>query len=148
MIPAETRYETHDQDFIAILQNGDPFVQHKREAMQNRVTHKKDRELNQGQWHFRKDGLLYHLQRLYVLDDEAIRSELFACFPEDPLAGHFGEKRTLELIQCHYHWVHIEKYINHKVSICARCQFAISRRHRLLGGRLVVSGVIYWSRCI
>jgi hypothetical protein len=86
------------KDLIAILQKGDPFVQHKREAMQKRATHKKDKELDQGQWHFRKDGLLYHLQRLYVPDDKAVRSELFACFHEDPLAGHFGEKRTLELI--------------------------------------------------
>ena len=121
------------KDLIAILQKSDPFVQHKREAMQKRATRKKDRELDQGQWHFRKDGLLYHLQRLYVPDDEAVRSELFACFHEDPLAGHFGEKRTLELIQRHYHWVHIEKYINHKVSICARCQFANARRHRPYG---------------
>ena len=77
--------------------------------------------------------MLYHLQRLYVPDDEAVWSKLFACFHEDPLVGHFGEKRTLELIQRHYHWVHIEKYINHKVSICARCQFANTRRHRPYG---------------
>jgi hypothetical protein len=43
--------------------------------------------------------LLYHLQRLYIPDDEAVRSELFTCFHEDPLAGHFGKKMTLELIQ-------------------------------------------------
>ena len=73
--------------------------------------------------------MLYYLQRLYVPDDKAVRSELFACFYEDSLAGHFGEKRTLELIQRYYHWVHIEKYINHKVNICARCQFANARRH-------------------
>ena len=86
------------KDLIAILQKGDSFIQHKRKAMQKQATRKKDRELDQGQWHFRKDGLLYHFQRLYVPDDEAVRSELFACFHEDPLAGHFGKKRTLELI--------------------------------------------------
>jgi hypothetical protein len=59
--------------------------------------------IDQGQWHFRKDGLLYHLQRLYVPDDEAVQSKLFACFHENPLAGHFGKKRTLKLIQRHYH---------------------------------------------
>jgi hypothetical protein len=101
--------------------------------MQKWATRKKDKELDQGQWYFRKDGLLYHLQRLYVSDDEAIWSKLFACFHEDPLVGYFGEKRILELIQCHYHWVHIEKYINHKVSICARCQFTNSRQHRPYG---------------
>ena len=86
------------KDLIAILQKGHPFVQHKREAMQKRATRKKDRELDQGQWLFRKDGLLYHLQRLYVPDDKAVQSELFVYFHEVPLAGHFGEKRTLELI--------------------------------------------------
>jgi hypothetical protein len=56
--------------------------------------------------------LPYHLLKLYVPDDEAVRSKLFAYFHEDPLAGHFSKKRTLELIQHHYHWVHIEKYVN------------------------------------
>ena len=121
------------KDLIAILQKDDPFVQHKREAIQKRTTRKKDKELDQGQWHFCKDGLLYYLQRLYVPDDEAVWDELIACFHEDPLAGHFGEKRTLELIQRHYHWVRIEEYINHKVSICARYQFANLRRHRPYG---------------
>jgi hypothetical protein len=50
------------RDLIAILQRDDPFVQKKREATQKRATRKKGRELDQGQWHFRKDGLLYHLQ--------------------------------------------------------------------------------------
>jgi hypothetical protein len=86
------------KDLIAILQKDNLFVQQKREAMQKQATRKKDRELDQGQWHFRKDGLLYHLQRLYIPNDEAVQSELFACFHEDPLAGHFSEKRTLELI--------------------------------------------------
>jgi hypothetical protein len=80
------------KDLIAILQKDDPFVQHKRKTLQKRTTHKKDKELDQGQWHFHKYGLLYHLQRLYVLDNKAVWSELFTCFHEDPLAGHFGEK--------------------------------------------------------
>jgi hypothetical protein len=36
------------KDLIAILQKGDPFVQHKCEAMQKRATRKKDRELDCG----------------------------------------------------------------------------------------------------
>ena len=88
--------------------------------MQKQATCKKDRELDQRQWHFHKDELLYYLQRLYVPDNKAVRSELFICFYKDPLIGYFSEKKMLELIQCYYHWVHIEKYINHKVSICVR----------------------------
>jgi hypothetical protein len=64
------------KDLIAILQKDDPFVQHKREAIQKRTTCKKDKELDQGKWHFRKDGLLYYLQRLYVPDKEVVQSRL------------------------------------------------------------------------
>jgi hypothetical protein len=68
------------KDLIAILQKGNPFIQHKHEAMQKRATRKKDRELNQEQWHFRKDGLLYHLQRLYcyrvVVDERTLCSTI------------------------------------------------------------------------
>jgi len=47
--------------------------------------------------------MLYYIHRLYVLDNEAVRSELFVYFHKDPLARHFREKKTLELMQRHYH---------------------------------------------
>ena len=86
------------KDLIAILQKGDPFVQHKRKAMQKQAIHKKDRELDQRQWHFYKNRLLYYFQRLYVSDNEVVRGELFTYFHKDPLAGYFGKKRMLKLI--------------------------------------------------
>ena len=85
------------RNLIARLQEDDPFVARKRNAYNTHATRKRNQEI-QGQWHFRDDGLLYHLHRLYVPDNEAARSELFACFYKDPLAGHFGKKRTLKLI--------------------------------------------------
>jgi hypothetical protein len=112
------------RDLIGRLQKDDPFVASKHAASGGRASRKKTKEVGRGQWHFRNDGLLYHLHRLYVPDNKALRDELFACFHEDPLAGHFGEKRTLELIQRHYHWPHIEDYISRRVGTCARCQFA------------------------
>jgi hypothetical protein len=121
------------RDLIAGLQRDDPFVVSKRTAINSRKTRTREQATQHGQWHLREDGLLYHLHRLYVPDNEALRSELFACFHEDPLAGHFGEKRTLELIQRHYHWPKIENYIGRRVATCARCQFANARRHRPYG---------------
>jgi hypothetical protein len=113
---------------IAHLQKDDPFVARKQSAIAARASRKREVETEHGMWHFR-DGLLYHLQRLYVPDNEALRSELFACFHEDQLAGHFGERRTLELIQWHYHWPNIESFISRRVGVCTRCQFANARRH-------------------
>jgi hypothetical protein len=104
-------------------------VAQKRNVYNTHAARKRNQEI-QGQWHFRDDGLLYHIHRLYVLDNEAVRSKLFACFHKDSLAGHFGEKRTLELVQRHYHWPNINSYISCKVSKCARCQFANAQQHR------------------
>jgi hypothetical protein len=88
-------------NLIAKLQENDSFVARKHNAAKGEAIRKKEQEL-QGRWNF-KDGLLYYLHRLYVPDDDAIWSELFAYFHKGPLAGHFGEKGTLELIQRHYH---------------------------------------------
>ncbi len=92
------------QDLIAKLQEDNPFVAKKQAALQAWLTCRKDQVTEQGQWHFWEDRLLYHLYQLYIPDNEALQSELFTCFHEDPLAGYFGKKRTLELIQRHYHW--------------------------------------------
>ena len=48
---------------------------------------------------------------------------------DDMLAGHFGEKRMLELIQHHYHWPGMEKDIRKRVRTCASCQFSTPRWH-------------------
>lgn len=120
------------RELIANLQKHDPFVAQKRLACA-KPARRKGTENSQGQWHFRRDGLLYYLHRLYVPDNEAVRSELFSCFHEDPLAGHFGEKRTLDLIQRHYHWSQMDDDISSRVGQCARCQFANARRHRPYG---------------
>ena len=118
------------RELIGKLQKDDPFVAQKRAACKKQ---RKRKSNSQGQWHFRSDGLLYYLHRLYVPDNEAVRNELFACFHEDPLAGHFGEKRTLELVQRHYHWPNMDSDVSSRVSTCARCQFANTRRHRPYG---------------
>src|SRR5277367_875443 len=53
------------RSLIAKLQEDDLFVKQKRSALHAHATRKRNQEI-QGQWHFRDDGLLYHLHRLYV----------------------------------------------------------------------------------
>ncbi len=59
-------------DLITKLQEDNPFVAKKWAALQAWLTHQKDQVTEQGQWHFREDGLLYHLYRLYIPDNEAL----------------------------------------------------------------------------
>ena len=47
------------------------------------------------------DGMLHHLGLLYV--PEIIRTELISRQHDDPLAGHFGVKKTQELLSQKYY---------------------------------------------
>lgn len=47
-------------------------------------------------------GLLLYNNRIYV--PEALRAEVIERNHDDPLAGHFGVQKTLELISRRYHW--------------------------------------------
>lgn len=48
------------------------------------------------------NGLLRHHGRIYV--PEALRATIIEQHHDDPLAGHFGARKTLELISRKYYW--------------------------------------------
>lgn len=50
------------------------------------------------------DGLLYHHSRICVPDQVALRQEILRSCHDSPLAGHFGQKRTLQLVDRHFWW--------------------------------------------
>src|SRR5436190_12347920 len=86
------------QDLIAKLQLEDLFMRKKLIATKVQASCKKDQELEGSKWHFQDNKMLYYTTCLYIPPNEALRSELFACFHDNMLAGHFSEKRTLKLI--------------------------------------------------
>ena len=45
-----------------------------------------------------QDGLLLHDNLVYVPHDDALRVELMQTHHDDPLAGHYGVTKTLELL--------------------------------------------------
>ncbi|SCO20290.1 uncharacterized protein FFB20_15917 [Fusarium fujikuroi] len=80
-----------------------------------------------------KDNLLYFKDRLYVLLEPNLRKEILGLYHDDPLAGHFGIKRTQELIQRKLHWEGLETDVKQYVSTCRICQGTVSKRHRPYG---------------
>jgi len=59
--------------------------------------------------------------------------ELLRCHHDDPLADHFGEKRTMELLSRKYHWSGTAKDVKDYVSFCNSCQLTKTPRHRPYG---------------
>ncbi len=67
-----------------------------------------------------KDGLLVFKDILYVLPG-VLRREAVRFNHDNPLAGHFGYLRTLELVRRKYHWPSISRDIKEYVNTCDTC---------------------------
>jgi uncharacterized protein (DUF2344 family) len=48
-------------------------------------------------------GLLFYQGKIVVPDNKELCQDLMAAFHDSPIAGHPGQQRTLELINCQYY---------------------------------------------
>ncbi|KAI7081079.1 hypothetical protein KC356_g9322 [Hortaea werneckii] len=78
-------------------------------------------------------GLWYYDDRLYVPADSALHAQLMRIHHDDPLAGHFGQEKTKELLQRKYWWPNMTQECVEYVKSCQLCQAMKSRRHRPYG---------------
>ena len=84
-------------------------------------------------WSVDSEGLLRHEGRIYVPGDPATRQELISKNHDDPLAGHFGAERTLELLGRKYYWPACAAEVKDYVRTCDICQRTKVHRHQLYG---------------
>jgi hypothetical protein len=82
--------------------------------------------------HWTKDeaGLLHYKGRVFVPEEAALRQELLMLFHDDPLAGHFGIARALELLQRKFHWRRMDTDVKDYASTCNVCQGVVAKRHK------------------
>jgi hypothetical protein len=52
---------------------------------------------------------------------------------DDPTAGHYGQKRTLELVKRKYYWPNMHQDVAEYVQTCDLCQRSTATRHRPYG---------------
>ena len=85
-------------------------------------------------WHIHPDdGLLQYDRRLYIPPHDGARTQLLRRLHDDPLAGHFGYQKTLELVRRCYWWPRMARDIKHYVSTCTTCQRIKPARHKPYG---------------
>ncbi len=82
-------------------------------------------------FHF-KDGIIYHSDQIYVPDGN-LRLELLKIFHDSPLAGHFGTRKTIELLRRHYWWPNLKQYVKDYIRTCNVCNRAKPTRHKPYG---------------
>ncbi|PQM43474.1 hypothetical protein VC83_09660 [Pseudogymnoascus destructans] len=84
-------------------------------------------------WRVDDAGILRFKGAAYVPPNQAVRMEIFKICHDDPLAGHFGYKKTQELIRRKYYWPGLDQEAREYVRGCDRCQRIKPVRHRPYG---------------
>jgi hypothetical protein len=68
--------------------------------------------------------------QLYVPAAGGARTEVLQRHHDDPIAGHFGSKSTLELVARKYYWPGMARKVKAYTRACLTCQRVCPVRHR------------------
>jgi hypothetical protein len=120
------------KELLRSVQKDDPMVISVRGDLDAEVIRGVTEKESLEMWSVR-DGLLYRSGALYVPKVESICQELMRRHHDDPLAGHFGIEKTLELLQRKYYWETLKQDVKEYVSTCPVCQRMKPRRHKPYG---------------
>lgn len=82
-------------------------------------------------WSTSENGALLYKGKIFA--PEGTRLQILQTCHDDPLAGHFGFKRTLQGIQREFYWPGMRKYVKDYVRTCQACLRAKSTRHARYG---------------
>jgi transposase InsO family protein len=133
LLASETAYGLPTEslrDAIYQLQQKDAFVI---EMHYKKIPQRKKAAGTTDNWTMDSSNLLRYKGAVYVPNEASIRAEILSTHHDDPYAGHFGFKRTLELIQRKYYWQQLRKHVKMHVRTCEVCQRTKTKRHKPYG---------------
>src|SRR5882672_5848896 len=84
-------------------------------------------------WTLDPDGLLRHSGRIYVPDSGNLRLRVLQYSHDHPLAGHFGQTKTLHQVRMHYYWSGLPNYVKDYCKSCTTCSRAKPVCHKPYG---------------
>lgn len=116
-------------ELVLKLQETDPQTQKIKERLQSSRRNTADSSA----WSLGDLRELRYNNKLFVPAEEAVKQELMRRHHDDPMAGHFGPERTLELLQRKFHWSNMNKDVKDHCRTCHTCQVSKPRRHQPYG---------------
>ena len=84
-------------------------------------------------WSLSKDGMLLLNERLYVPDHNDLRLRVLRYKHDHPLAGHYGQNKTIELICRDYAWPSMRDSVKDYCNSCTVCGRIKPRWHKPYG---------------
>ena len=84
-------------------------------------------------WEVDPNGVLRRAGKVWVPDDVALREAILTRNHDDPVGGHYGIQRTVEVLQRKYFWKRLREDVRKYIRHCAACQTNKIRRHKPWG---------------
>lgn len=83
-------------------------------------------------WNIEQD-LLQYRGKIYIPNDQELRTELVRLHHDSPLAGHPGVWKTVELLSRNYHWYGMAQFVKDYVRTCDTCHRGKTSRAKPYG---------------
>ena len=80
-------------------------------------------------WTVGNDGLLRHDNCIYVPDANDLQLQVLQDNHDHILSGHFGQGKTLDLVQHKYYWPNLRPFIIEFCKSCVTCKRSKAPRH-------------------
>jgi hypothetical protein len=84
-------------------------------------------------WETDPRGVLRRAGKVWIPSDMALRQAIMRKNHDDPLGGHYGVHKTVELLQRKYHWPKLRANVKDYIHHCPTCQLNKTRRHKPWG---------------
>ena len=81
-------------------------------------------------WFKDPKGLLHLDNRIYVPDVSDLRLKVLQHNHNHPVAGHFGQNQTIDLIRRRYVWPELRNTVKSYITSCTTCMCSKPQRHR------------------
>ena len=72
-------------------------------------------------WTLDPDGLLRHSRCIYIPENGNLQLHVLQYSHNHPLAGHFGQTKTLHAVCMHYYWPGLQAYVKNYCNSCTTC---------------------------
>jgi len=123
-------FQDKDEGEILKASSVDNEIQDIKRSLDKGRKEMKGRALELCQW---KDDLLWYQGKIWIPNNEWIRTALIAKHHDPPQAGHGGTAKTTELINRRYYWPKIREDIKLFIKNCNTCQRTKVVRHAPYG---------------
>ena len=123
-------FQDKDEGRIQQAYNKDDEIQAIKKNLEKGVTEMKGVALGLCEW---KDEHLWYQGKIWILNDEELRTSLIHKNHDNPLAGHGGTAKTTELVSRQYYWPGLRETGKLYVKNCDICQRSKVVRHTPYG---------------